>query len=192
MVWIVSMLDCALRVQPGRMRPGLHKFCAVRGLRYFQTMARVLLIAYGNPLRCDDGVAWRAAESLRGRFSGGDVEVLRLPQLTPELAEYITHSECVVFVDAAAGSSSPGVVDVTEVQCGNRQSALAHGLTPTTILCLAENLYRATPRAFSVTVTGDKFGHGQSLSPAVEAALPQLISRIESVVRDFLVTRGSI
>ena len=63
--------------------------------------ARVLIIAYGNPLRCDDGVAWRAAEALEGKFPSEQVEILRLHQLAPELADAVRQRELVLFVDAA-------------------------------------------------------------------------------------------
>src|SRR5579862_9528285 len=53
--------------------------------------AKILIIAYGNPLRCDDGIAWRAADALAQKLSDSDVEIVRLHQLAPELAETISH-----------------------------------------------------------------------------------------------------
>ena len=152
-------------------------------------MPRVLMVAYGNPLRSDDGVAWRAAESLRGKFSGVDVGIVTLHQLTPELAEFISHAECVIFVDAAANSNRPGSIDVAELHPTERESALAHALTPTAVLRLAEKLYLARPRAFCITAAGENFGHGDSLSQQVEAALPDLIFEIERVIKEFLTAR---
>ena len=40
-------------------------------------MARVLIIAYGNPMRCDDGLAWRAADEFERKLSDFEVEILR-------------------------------------------------------------------------------------------------------------------
>jgi Ni,Fe-hydrogenase maturation factor len=51
-----------------------------------RAMPRILIVAYGNPMRCDDGVAWRAADALETNSCGGNVEILRRHQLAPELA----------------------------------------------------------------------------------------------------------
>jgi hypothetical protein len=37
-----------------------------------------------------------------------------------------------------------------------------------------------------VTLTGECFDHGESLSPVVAAALPALVTRIEALVQQFL------
>jgi len=63
---------------------------------------RILIIGWGNPLRGDDGVGWRAAELLSGTLAGHDVAVRVSHQLMPELAEEISRSEFVVFIAASA------------------------------------------------------------------------------------------
>lgn len=160
-------------------------------------MPRVLIIAYGNPLRSDDGVAWHAAELLQARFSPSVVEVLRQHQLGPELAEAVSRSQAVIFVDAAANFDRPGEstgeIKIQELQPGRPQpvqrSAFGHAVSPSVILDLAAQFYGARARAFSATVAGQNFDHGQSLSPPVAAALPALVSRIEFLVRDLLSAR---
>ncbi len=150
-------------------------------------MPRILIIAYGNPLRSDDGVGWRAAEAMESRFSGESVEIVRLHQLGPELAESASRSECVIFVDAATGPGSPGEVQVKKLSPGSAESAemprFCHALSPAHVLSLAAQLYGARPRAFSTTVVGENFNHGESLSPAVQAAIPALLSRIEELAK---------
>lgn len=70
-------------------------------------MARVLIVGYGNPLRSDDGLGWRAAEELSRCLSLPEVEVLMRQQLTPELADNLTRADVVFFIDAARGGQ-PG------------------------------------------------------------------------------------
>ena len=148
--------------------------------------SRILIVAYGNPLRSDDGVAWRAAAALEGKFSSAEVEIMRLHQLGPELSESLSHSECVIFVDAATGPG-PGEIEIKEL-AGTPRSAKApafgHALDPEAIVSLAAQLYHARPRAFSATVTGQTFEHGESLSLAVAGALPDFVGRIEGLVRE--------
>lgn len=159
---------------------------AVAPLRMTATgKRRVLILAYGNPLRSDDGVAWRAADALQGRFPL-KVEVMRLHELAPELAESLSRAEWVIFVDAATGPH-PGEIEIKELTgapTSAKAPAFAHALNPQAIVSLGAQLYQAHPHVFSATLTGQSFEHGESLSPAIEAALPDFISRIEGLVRE--------
>lgn len=149
-------------------------------------MPQLLIVAYGNPLRSDDGVAWRAAIALQKIFSPEEAEILALHQLGPELAEYASRSECVIFVDAAAGPGRPGEIqakELSESDSDSETSPFCHTVSPSHVLALAEQLYNRRPRAFSATVVGANFNHGESLSPAVEAALPALLARIEELTK---------
>lgn len=149
-------------------------------------MPHVLVIAYGNPLRSDDGVAWRAGEVLREKFSGSEVEVTRLHQLGPELAEAVSRAVAVVFVDASA-QGEPGTVQCEPVRTEDAEiSRLSHAVSPAAVMALASQLYGARPPAFCATVTGQNFGHGETLSPVAEAALPAFVGRIKELVQSLL------
>ena len=168
------------------MRPPLH-----------DTMPSILIVAYGNPLRSDDGVAWRAADALGGKFPESDVEIVCLHQLAPELAETVSHFAKVIFIDAGSEPACvPGEIRVQQIhdEAGDSTHAapFSHTPAPATVLALASRLYGATPRAFTVTVAGGNFGHGQTLSPAVASALPRVISQIESLVRGLLSCDSSL
>jgi hydrogenase maturation protease len=154
-------------------------------------MPRILIVAYGNPLRSDDGVAWRAADGLEAKLAKSEVEIVRLHQLAPEIAERANRSDAIIFIDAASDPSSlPGEIRVEEIRSertdAKTASRYSHALSPQTVMTLAESLYGAKPRAILVTVTGANFDHGESLSAPVDAALPVLIDRIEGIVRPLL------
>ena len=150
-------------------------------------MPRVVIIAYGNPMRSDDGVAWHAAATLEEKFSSPQVEIVRLHQLAPELAETISRCEAVIFVDAgAAETGSPGEIRRAQISLPETKPRFSHHLSPSTVVALAHQLFGASPHAFSVTLTGACFDHGESLSPAVAAALPALLARIEALIQQFL------
>lgn len=155
-------------------------------------MALVLVIAYGNPLRSDDGVAHRVADGLEAKFSEGDVEIVRPQQLGPELAESASRVRCVIFVDAAA-AGSPGEIQIRELDlhASANPPAFGHALPPSTIVRLSEQLYGVRVRAISATVTGHNFQHGDELSNAVAEAVPVLISRLEQRIRRELNTVNS-
>ena len=151
-------------------------------------MPHVLIIAYGNPLRSDDGVAWRAAEALRQKFSPNEVEIHCLHQLAPEVAETVSKFPRVIFVDAASAPAGHAgeirVEKLRNIEAKESTTQFFHAVSPLAVIRLAESLYRVKPRAFSVTVTGESFDHGEVLSPAVASAVPRLVARIDALVRD--------
>jgi hydrogenase maturation protease len=152
-------------------------------------MPRVLILAYGNPLRSDDGVACRAADQLR--LSLPDAEIRCLHQLGPELAEVITHFERVIFLDAAfpTEGTKPGEIHIQNVSPNlnaSDVSRFSHVVTPHTIVTLAHTLYHADVKASLITITGENFEHGETLSNAVAAAFPSLISKVAQLVRSDL------
>jgi hydrogenase maturation protease len=145
---------------------------------------RSLIIAYGNPLRNDDGVAWHAAPQFQKEFAANEVEVVCVHQLAPELAERAAQVEDVIFVDAS-GSGEPGQVRCCEVTGELLASNFTHWLTPPQLIALAHSLYNAHPRAVIVSVAGENFDHGDTLSTAVRSALPQLVQSVTALVTSY-------
>jgi len=153
----------------------------------------VLVVAYGNPLRGDDGLAWRSAEELAKKGPPANVEILSRHQLAPELAENLTRCDAVIFLDAAApqlADTRPGEIRTVEISARDAQqvaaSAFCHQFSPATLLALAVRLYHARPRAFCVTMTGENFDAGERLSPAIEAALPEFVGRVEKLIQELM------
>jgi len=149
---------------------------------------RVLIIAYGNPIRSDDGVAWHAAEEIRRKLESL-VEVICVHQLTPELAEEISRVSTVIFVDAAR-DVDPGKVVCRPVCQECNPTRFSHHLAPAQLLALCDQLYLANPRAFLVSIGGQCFDHGEGLSPLVTNALAQSVAAVDSVLRRLQVVGG--
>lgn len=149
-------------------------------------VSRILIVAYGNPLRCDDGIGWRAAEALEEKFSAEQVEIVRLQQLTPELADAVRERELVLFIDAAhvdnIQSRHAGEIHVGELSAQHPPGQFSHVYAPGKLLALARELYDASPKAWLITIAGENFGYGECLSPPLAEALPELIARLEQLV----------
>jgi len=158
-------------------------------------MAPVLILAYGNPLRGDDAIAWRAAEELQKTLPSSLAEIRALHQLTPELAETMSAAEAVIFLDAAC-DGQPGAIRCTAVKAEPQQPNFSHQMTPQSLLALCEQLYSARPRSFVVSVAGESFAVGEPLSPAAESALPQFVSTVhelaDRLVQNDLPARESV
>jgi hydrogenase maturation protease len=147
---------------------------------------RVLLIGYGNPLRGDDGIGWRVAESAAAdpRFAG--VRVLTRHQLTPELAVDLSQAELAVLVDARVGSEPAGTIRTEWLDDATAGVAptgsLTHHVDPAQVVALAERLYGAHPRVAVVSVTVARLDAGDTLSPEVAAAAPRVVDAVAALL----------
>jgi hydrogenase maturation protease len=153
-------------------------------------MAQVLIVAYGNPLRGDDGIGWIVADKLRQKLASPQVEILQLQQLLPEVGESISRAETVIFVDASC-TGEPGDVRCEQVTAPAEKVQFSHQLSPAEVLGLAGEIYGARPRAFCVTITGECFDHGEGLSDRIAACMPQVVAAVEQLTKQIL-SRESI
>ena len=152
---------------------------------------KVLIIGYGNPLREDDGVGWRVVEEIErlngtaesSIFNHQSIEAVAYHQLMPELAETISRAERVIFVDAAEGNP-PGAIGVQPVVAKPAQpGAFTHHVDPAGLLAYAAMVYGRSPAtAYLVTINAYRMGYEETLSPIIEAALPDLLTQIEKLV----------
>lgn len=136
---------------------------------------KTIVIAWGNTLRGDDGVALRVASLLPPSTA-----VLTAQQLQPELAEALRGVDRVIFVDATH-EGTPGEIRCVSVEPRDTDANLTHRLDPSTLLAFASKLYGAHPEALQITVCGERFDLHERLSPAVAAAVP----RVVAMIRDF-------
>jgi hydrogenase maturation protease len=143
---------------------------------------QVRIIGFGNTLRGDDGLGWAAAEALQRQALTG-VEILTCHQLTLDLAAWIRPARLAILIDAEAGNS-PGQISQREVTFDpNAADTLHHHQSPEGLLAGARALYGAAPRMALLTVCGKSFEFAEGLSPEVSAALPDLLARIEVLIR---------
>jgi|SRR5271165_2245398 len=138
-------------------------------------MSGILIIAYGNPLRCDDGLAWRVAEKLSQLNLPGEVEIITRHQLTPELAEPLSQAASALFIDAAR-VGVPGELVWGSLQPQPSSPLFTHDCSPAAVLRLAQELYGRCAEAFTITVCGERFDQGDTLSPKVEESLPRVVA----------------
>jgi hydrogenase maturation protease len=145
-------------------------------------MTGVLIIAIGNPLRGDDGVAWHIAEALEQHGLPPGATLLTVHQLLPEIAEAASRAEQVIFIDASL-THYPGEVVVMDLQAGQPGSmGGTHELDAAGLLAMASRLFGVAPPATALLVGGAAFDHSETLSPLVTLALPTAVSRVLALV----------
>jgi hydrogenase maturation protease len=142
---------------------------------------RNLIIAYGNPLRSDDGIGWHVAELLEREVMPSEATIVCVHQLTPELAEAASRANKVVFVDAAA-KGAPGQIVGTEIHPVTDMAGFSHRLSPEQVVALCLLLYGKCPRAVTVSISGECFDHGETLSHTLTGALPSLVETVRKLI----------
>ena len=148
----------------------------------------LLIIAYGNTLRGDDGAGIVLGEQLEQECCRRAIatELLVCHQLSPELViEMIRPGiESVVFTDTriAAPDGAGSAIDIESLLPRVDHHAGGHHLCPQTLLLLAEKLYGKCIPAWQITVPGIAFDHGEGFSPITRQAL----DRVPVLLRGFL------
>jgi hydrogenase maturation protease len=147
---------------------------------------RALIIGYGNPLRSDDGFGWHAAQKLVTHLHHADVEIITRHQLTPELAETASHFHLVIFIDAAR-DLPPGELRCAKVTRSkspsqSQASSFSHFLTPASLLAWTARLYNQLPDSYYISVGGESFAEGESISTVMQAAFEPLIAQVRSLL----------
>jgi hydrogenase maturation protease len=143
---------------------------------------RVLVVGYGNPLRGDDGIGWRAANALAEGIQDDRVRIVACVQLTPELADSIAEVDRVIFIDASI-EMTPGQLRVTRLKtCEHPGEVWTHHLDPPSLVLCARVLYGKTPEALMITMGAASFDCTDELSPRVRKQFPGLLARVREEI----------
>jgi len=127
---------------------------------------RILVIAYGNPYRNDDGVAHYIAESVQewaNEEKISKITIITTYQLDIDMAEDISEADNVYFLDAHITDYSPNVV-IEKVEPKKTNGFTTHVFTPSDLIALAEQLYGKSARGMLISVPGHNFDMGEELT----------------------------
>lgn len=119
------------------------------------TDTRVLVIGYGNPGRCDDGLGMALAERIEALQIPG-VAVQTKYQLNVEDADDVAKHQVVVFLDACLCAPPPYFFRELEARAGTLEFT-THSLAPEGVLGLAHDVFRAPTKGYAVAVRGYDF-----------------------------------
>ncbi|OLZ69015.1 hydrogenase maturation protease [Streptomyces sp. IMTB 2501] len=147
---------------------------------------RVVVVGVGNPLRGDDGAGPEVVEALRGRVP--DDTVLVVSDGEPaRMLDLWRGADTVVVVEALHTRSARAgeLHTLTPDEAGGhaRGTASTHAFGLGECLALAEALDQLPPRLVVHAVEVADVELGAGLSEAVRTALPELIDRAATSVR---------
>lgn len=131
------------------------------------------MIASGNTLRRDDGVAHYTLELLDGVEKRAELE------LQPELAQDIAAFDEVIFLDADTTGGEPVI---TRIDATPAAAALTHRSTAEEIVRLARALYGFTGNAWLGRIPVPDFGYGEGLSQEARTAARHAARLVQQVL----------
>ena len=147
-------------------------------------MAKILVLAIGNPIRCDDAVAIEVARGLREKAVSEDVDIKVTSETGVNLLDLIVDYEKLIIVDSiqTEGGKAGSIYRFTEKELESPDYVqFSHGTGIAAALKLAEKMKLSVPEEitfYAVEIEkGDVFGEG--LSKKVEETVPRTIELIE-------------
>ena len=148
---------------------------------------RILIYAFGNPGRQDDGLGNRLVEELEPWLEEEEFDQVSTEsnyQLNIEDADNIKDRDIVVFVDAS-------VEDIDDIQLGivepseGRSEFTMHAASPAYILALCIKLYQKHPETYLLQIRGYEWEFLEKLSPRAEQNLTKALSFIrERIIKE--------
>jgi hydrogenase maturation protease len=154
------------------------------------------IIGLGQPVAGDDGIGHAVLAALRESKTDPGIELIEVSEATALLAWLETEDE-VVVVDAVVGAGSAGqvlVVDPGDLATIGGMAVSSHGVGVPQAIELARILNPDTVstniRIVGVTIDPpDRYG--QTLSPAVAAAIPQAVATIRHLIASTMEGAGT-
>ena len=141
---------------------------------------RLRVVGIGSPFG-DDRVGWQVVEALRDLAHESGVEAALCADPASELLGLLRGAESVIVVDGIRSGATPGtLVRCMRADLNAGPGALSgHGVSIPQLLDLAETLGElpAEIEFFGIEIDSAHLCAG-SLSPAVEAAIPRLVTMI--------------
>lgn len=152
---------------------------------------RIVILGTGNLLRSDDGVGVHAAQALALDPPPG-AEVVDAGTDVLSALPFLEQADRALLIDALQAGGAPGdVYELPEDQVRARTdgAATAHAVS----LLAARHLSPPGARWPAITVLGVEpavLDYGTQLSPAVAAALPEVLRRSRAIVAAWLRDAG--
>jgi hydrogenase maturation protease len=139
---------------------------------------RVVVIGYGNPLRRDDGVGWRVAETIAQRW-GERVTVLMGQQPVPEWAAVLAEADVAFIVDASVSVGPRVRLRRLPPATASEHGRPAHQLGPHYLVWLSQAIYGSAPVTYLLPLPAENLEFGEGLSAPTARAADQAVRLLD-------------
>jgi len=143
---------------------------------------KTLILGYGNPGRGDDGLGPELVARLE-KHPVTAVTLLAALQLQPEHVFDLADHDRVLLVDA--GLTTPAPFTWERLHPARDAGVFTHTLSPRALLAIyREALHREPPITWLVTIRGERFGLGESLSEPARCHLARALASVTAWLAD--------
>ena len=145
--------------------------------------APILVFAYGNPSRGDDGLGPAMHNMLEEMLEdeGASVDLLTDFQLQVEHAVDLHGRDGVLFIDAGMASDEP--FDFHPLQAKRDDSITSHAMSPSAVLDVYREVHQQKPPpSYMLTIRGYEFELGSELSEQARNNLRHSLSFLRELL----------
>jgi len=153
---------------------------------------RILIYAYGNPGRQDDGLGNRFVEEMTEWISDDSITNIELEsnyQLNIEDAYNISDKGLVIFVDASI-EDIDGIHFSPVEPSENRTEFTTHSASPAFVLALCHKLYKKHPETYMLQIRGYEWEFKEVLSDRAKRNLNKATIFIKEYLSDLISTEA--
>ncbi len=145
-----------------------------------QPDARILIIGYGNPGRCDDGLGPALAHAMAA-LAIPNLRVESNYQLNIEDADLLAGFDYVIFADASVDCPEP--LALTPLEAKQELNFSTHSVSPKTLLAMAGELYNSQVIGYTLALRGYRFNEfDETLSDQATQNLEAAVSFLHSLL----------
>lgn len=148
---------------------------------------RILIYAYGNPGRQDDGLGNRLVENLEEWIHEDGIKNIELEsnyQLNIEDADNISDKELVIFVDASV-EDIDGIHFSPVEPSEARTEFTTHAASPAFVLALCHKIYNKYPETYLLQIRGYEWEFKEVLSDRAKRNLYKALRFIKNYLTEY-------
>lgn len=146
-------------------------------------MKKILLYAYGNPGRGDDGLGNAFIQEMDRWIAETNRQAIDTDsnyQLNIEDASVIAGYDMVIFIDASKGDINDYHFD--QIRPHASQTFTTHSILPSSLLALCNELYNRTPLVYLLQIKGYQWEFGEGLSPNASQNLKNALLFVQTTI----------
>lgn len=156
-------------------------------ISFFSSIPKTfIIIGYGNPLRGDDGIGQRVAETVES-WNFPHIKAKAIHQLTPELVEDLIKVDGAIFVDACVCSQTDSIIPL-KIESINpakfSRLIMGHTSNPRSLLAFTKALYDYYPHSWLISVPGVNFELSETLSPLAQKGVDLALEKIQEIMEN--------
>jgi hydrogenase maturation protease len=148
---------------------------------------RILIYAYGNPGRQDDGLGNRFVEELAEWIRKEKITNIELEsnyQLNIEDADLISGKDLVIFVDASVEDIDGIHFSPVEASEGRSEFTM-HAASPAFVLALCHKIYKKYPETWLLQIRGYEWEFKEVLSDRAKRNLSKALRFIKKFLAEY-------